>query len=275
MSDSYLICRKLPSLNFVHTGKCSDPMLLSQNNVRVMGYEDPALVGESITFTCPSGQILNGPRSSTCMENREWEPDPGELNCTERFQPTNPVICGHPQYVLYIENSITIMTYKEFRNSDFTISLTCCSGILVIEANKINCFEEVLNTTQFRCERKCKLISCILLWERIIQWAPGWHVHLGCTPVHSLSWLFVCYKWVYTHALAACTFTTATMAQLRYIYLQCHMHNIIILATCCYMYKCILIDKALVNLEKKLYFHNTKRLHCLCSRDVMEYVYVL
>ena len=57
-------------------------MLLTQSNIRVTGYEDPALVGESITFTCLSRQEPNGPRSSTCMENGEWEPNPGEVNCT-------------------------------------------------------------------------------------------------------------------------------------------------------------------------------------------------
>ena len=49
-----------------------------------MGYdhEDPALKGENITFTCLSGAILNGPNSSTCIGNGEWEPDPREVECT-------------------------------------------------------------------------------------------------------------------------------------------------------------------------------------------------
>ena len=141
-------------------------MTLTQNGVQVMGYEDPALAGESIVFTCTSGQILNGPNSSICMENGEWEPDPGELNCThKKLQPTDPVICEGPQYVLQVGGSITIMTYKEFRNSDFNISPICCSGIVVIEANTINCLGEELNTTQLRYEGKinCQLVSCIIL----------------------------------------------------------------------------------------------------------------
>ena len=50
-----------------------------------VGYEDPALVGENITFICPIGSTLNGPNSSTCMGNGEWEPDPREVECTGRL----------------------------------------------------------------------------------------------------------------------------------------------------------------------------------------------
>ena len=47
-----------------------------------MGYEDPALEGENITFTCNTGLTLDGPNSSTCMGNGEWEPDPRAASCT-------------------------------------------------------------------------------------------------------------------------------------------------------------------------------------------------
>ena len=115
-----------------------------------MGYEEPAQQGESITFACTSGLELSGPNSSTCMRNGEWEPDPGEVNCTHiRLQPT---AYGSPQYIiLQIRNSITIMTFKEFRNSGFN-SLICCSGIVVIEADTMTCLEEELNITQLRFE---------------------------------------------------------------------------------------------------------------------------
>ena len=55
-------------------------VVLVSNNVRVIpvGYEDPALEGEVITFTCPSGLILTGSNSSICVENEEWESDPRE-----------------------------------------------------------------------------------------------------------------------------------------------------------------------------------------------------
>ena len=54
-------------------------------NAIVMGYTDPALEGQTITFACPPYQTLNGSNSSTCMENGEWEPDPREVECTGKF----------------------------------------------------------------------------------------------------------------------------------------------------------------------------------------------
>ena len=57
-------------------------MELAHMDVVTKRYHDPALEGDNITFTCPTGAILNGPNSSTCMGNGEWEPDPREVNCT-------------------------------------------------------------------------------------------------------------------------------------------------------------------------------------------------
>lgn len=123
-----------------------------------MGYDDPALEGDSIMFTCASGLKLGGPNSnsSTCMGNGEWDPDPGEVNCT--VQSTDPVICGHPQYVFQIKDSITIMTYKEFRKTltDFD-SLICCSGIAIIEADTMTCLQ---NVTELGFESKYQLVLC-------------------------------------------------------------------------------------------------------------------
>ena len=62
-------------------GKCSDPMEVT--NARALGYVDPALEGQNITFICPSPQQeISGPNSSICMENGEWDPDPGKVECT-------------------------------------------------------------------------------------------------------------------------------------------------------------------------------------------------
>ena len=65
-----------------YVGKCDDPLMLIHNDIIIVGYEDPALEGENITFTCPTGAILTGPNSSTCVENGEWEPDPREVECS-------------------------------------------------------------------------------------------------------------------------------------------------------------------------------------------------
>ena len=48
----------------------------------VSGSQDsPPIEGQFITYTCPPGFILTGPNVSVCMGNREWEPDPGEVDC--------------------------------------------------------------------------------------------------------------------------------------------------------------------------------------------------
>jgi hypothetical protein len=51
-------------------------------NAVAVDYLDPALEGQTVMFICPLGQTLNGSNSSTCMGNGEWEPDPGEVECT-------------------------------------------------------------------------------------------------------------------------------------------------------------------------------------------------
>ena len=63
--------------------KCGDPLeRLSVNNFIIStGYTNPALEGSSVNFSCPSELVLIGPRSSTCMRNGEWEPDPREVEC--------------------------------------------------------------------------------------------------------------------------------------------------------------------------------------------------
>jgi hypothetical protein len=63
--------------NLYSTGKCGDPIELT--NALAVGYVDPALEGQTITFTCPPGQIHNGSNSSICMGNGKWEPDPREV----------------------------------------------------------------------------------------------------------------------------------------------------------------------------------------------------
>ena len=51
-------------------------------DVIIEGFEDPALEGGNITFSCRDGLMLIGPDSATCARNGEWEPDPREANCT-------------------------------------------------------------------------------------------------------------------------------------------------------------------------------------------------
>ena len=36
----------------------------------------PTLVGSVGVISCPPGMVLTGPNVTTCMENRQWYPDP-------------------------------------------------------------------------------------------------------------------------------------------------------------------------------------------------------
>ena len=54
----------------------------AQDNIRVIGYSDPALEGTTITLECSSPNlVLIGSNTTTCMGNGEWEPDPRDMNC--------------------------------------------------------------------------------------------------------------------------------------------------------------------------------------------------
>ena len=54
----------------------------AQDNIRVIGYRDPALEGTSVTLECSSPNLVHiGPNTPTCMGNGEWEPDPRDVNC--------------------------------------------------------------------------------------------------------------------------------------------------------------------------------------------------
>ena len=55
--------------------------MIFNDPLNITGYSQPALVGSNATFSCPLGLEQTGPKSSTCMENGEWEPDPREVEC--------------------------------------------------------------------------------------------------------------------------------------------------------------------------------------------------
>ena len=79
-------------------------MALVNNNVGIVGYNDRALEGDHITFTCPSGLVLNGSNSSMCVGNGEWEPDPREVNCISELYMTT-VAGMYCKYQNYAPNS--------------------------------------------------------------------------------------------------------------------------------------------------------------------------
>ena len=115
-----------------------------------MDYEDPALEGEIITFTCSPGLELSGPISAMCMRSGEWEPDPGEVNCTgvlNQMTAGTPTILRMPQifcviifyysyrsllfiYILKLNNH----TYFFF-TVDMFVPATCSSPPYVLQLN--------------------------------------------------------------------------------------------------------------------------------------------
>ena len=59
-------------------------MAVANDSKPSLTYNDLCLIGgTTVDFICPSGLILNGTMSATCMENGKWVPDPQDVNCIE------------------------------------------------------------------------------------------------------------------------------------------------------------------------------------------------
>ena len=73
------------------------PIQLSYGKaIVVSGSQDrPPIVGQFITYICPPGFTLTGPNASVCTGNREWEPDPGQVDCVGNAT----IITAHVQYI--------------------------------------------------------------------------------------------------------------------------------------------------------------------------------
>lgn len=55
--------------------------MITDAMISITQYTEPAIEGSIVLFGCPSGLVLTGPNSSTCIRNGEWEPDPDHTNC--------------------------------------------------------------------------------------------------------------------------------------------------------------------------------------------------
>jgi hypothetical protein len=91
-------------------------------NALALGYVDPALEGQTITFTCPPGQILNGSNLSMCMGNGEWEPDPIEGACTNTAIIIDTTLetttIGNVHAMMKYDNNIVLLiSARTYRNT--------------------------------------------------------------------------------------------------------------------------------------------------------------
>ena len=80
-------------MTYVFIAVCDPPVINDTSNVTVIGYNIPALEDTSIMFRCPPGLKLTGFERVTCMENREWEPDPRNVTCIDESKHTNQSLC--------------------------------------------------------------------------------------------------------------------------------------------------------------------------------------
>ena len=68
------------------TCDCLPIQLLHRPVTVVMESHDiPSIEGQFITYTCPPEFTLTGPNTSVCMGNREWKPDPREVDCIGNY----------------------------------------------------------------------------------------------------------------------------------------------------------------------------------------------
>lgn len=66
----------------MHAARCESPVAdITDENITVLGYTEPAVEGNKIFFICSTELELVGPRTSTCAANGQWKPNPREVNC--------------------------------------------------------------------------------------------------------------------------------------------------------------------------------------------------
>ena len=88
VSSKNSLCNQLHN-SLVTIATCPQ-IMSSDDSVGVLNYRNPAIEGTTITFSCPTELKLTGSNTSTCMKNREWEPDPKQTRC--KGKPINTTI---------------------------------------------------------------------------------------------------------------------------------------------------------------------------------------
>ena len=54
---------------------------ITDENVTVLGYREPAVKGSKTFLICPTESELVGVRTSRCAANGQWNPNSREVNC--------------------------------------------------------------------------------------------------------------------------------------------------------------------------------------------------
>ena len=73
------LCRDTRNFYTLSSENCSIPQEI--NPLIFIKYISPIVEGSNITLACPPGMVLNGPSTSSCLENGEWDPEFRESKC--------------------------------------------------------------------------------------------------------------------------------------------------------------------------------------------------
>ena len=62
---------------------CPDPLtqVADRAILTVRGYENLALEGDMVDFSCSVGEAITGSNTLVCTRNGKWEPDPQKISC--------------------------------------------------------------------------------------------------------------------------------------------------------------------------------------------------
>ena len=99
------------------TGRCEDPLLLvTDDSVIAVGYRNLTINGTVVTFSCPPGLMLNGPKSVICTNTGQWEPAPSAVYCSDHEDVTTSSKKATKSYSVYsiAIKSVTLICYSIF-----------------------------------------------------------------------------------------------------------------------------------------------------------------
>ena len=108
-SDSII---KFYCLCLASANQCQNPEGLVHKSIIITGDTKAATSGRNVTLSCTMGEVLSGPRLSTCMGNGEWEPDPREAFCVHVDANTTQTLDSEalsPEGKIAVASSVTVL----------------------------------------------------------------------------------------------------------------------------------------------------------------------